>query len=182
MCFVYVCVDVFCVCVFVCVIACVNLSCIGEGNGNPLQCSCLENPRDGGAWWAAVSRVAQSRTRLKRLSSSSSSMMVLGGQAFERCLGHEGGAIINGIQYPHKRGPRETPYHHSPPWRKQWKDSHWWTRKMGSPDTESLAPWFWNFSAYRTVRNILLLFTSYPMVLWYSSPNRVKRDYLDFIT
>ena len=43
----------------------------GEGNGNPLQCSCLENPRDGGAWWAAVSGVAQSLTRLKRLSSSS---------------------------------------------------------------------------------------------------------------
>ena len=50
-----------------------SLSFIGEGNGNPLQCSCLENPRDGGAWWAAVSGVAQSRTRLKRLSSSSSS-------------------------------------------------------------------------------------------------------------
>ena len=47
------------------------LSSIGEGNGNPLQCSCLENPRDGGAWWAAVSGVAQSQTRLKRLSSSS---------------------------------------------------------------------------------------------------------------
>ena len=43
-------------------------------NGNPLQCSCLENPRDGGAWWAAVYGVAQSRTRLKRLSSSSSSL------------------------------------------------------------------------------------------------------------
>ena len=50
-----------------------SLSCIGEGNGNPLQCSCLENPRDGGAWWAAVYGVSQSRTRLKRLSSSSSS-------------------------------------------------------------------------------------------------------------
>ena len=47
------------------------LSCIGEGNGNPLQCSCLENPRDGGAWRAAVYGVEQSRTRLKRLSSSS---------------------------------------------------------------------------------------------------------------
>ena len=47
-----------------------SLSCIGEGNGNPLQCSCLENPRDGGAWWAAIYGVAQSRTRLKRLSSS----------------------------------------------------------------------------------------------------------------
>ena len=52
-----------------------SLSCFGEGNGNPLQCSCLENPRDGEAWWAAVSGVAQSRTRLKRLSSSSSSTM-----------------------------------------------------------------------------------------------------------
>ena len=54
-----------------------SLSCIGEGNGNPLQCSCLENPRDGGAWWAAVYGVAQSRTRLKRLSSSSSMFIEL---------------------------------------------------------------------------------------------------------
>ena len=53
-----------------------SLSCIGEGNGNPLQCSCLENPRNGRAWWAAVYRVAQSQTRLKRLSSSSS-MVIL---------------------------------------------------------------------------------------------------------
>ena len=51
-----------------------SLSCIGEGNGNPLQCSCLENPRDGGAWWAAVYGVAQNRTPLKRLSSSSTIM------------------------------------------------------------------------------------------------------------
>ena len=49
-----------------------SLSCIGEGNGNPLQCSCLENPRDGGVWQAGVYGVAQSQTRLKRLSSSSS--------------------------------------------------------------------------------------------------------------
>ena len=48
-----------------------SLSCIGEGHGNPLQCSYLENPRDGGAWWTAVCGVAQNRTRLKRLSSSS---------------------------------------------------------------------------------------------------------------
>ena len=48
-----------------------SLSCIGEGNGNPLQCSCLENPVDGGAWWAAVYGVAQSWTRLKWLSCSS---------------------------------------------------------------------------------------------------------------
>ena len=50
-----------------------SLSCIGEGNGNPLQCSCLDNPRDGGAWWTAIYGVAQSRIRLKRPSSSSSS-------------------------------------------------------------------------------------------------------------
>ena len=49
-----------------------SLSCIGEGNGNPLQYSCLENPRDRGAWWAAVYGVAQSQTRLKQLSCSSS--------------------------------------------------------------------------------------------------------------
>ena len=47
-----------------------SLSCIGEGNGNPLQCSCLENPRDGGAWWVAIYGVAQSRTQLKWLSST----------------------------------------------------------------------------------------------------------------
>ena len=54
-----------------------SLSCIGEGNGNPVQCSCLENPRDGGAWWAAVYGVAQSWIWLKRLSSSSSSSVYM---------------------------------------------------------------------------------------------------------
>ena len=54
----------------------VSLSCIGEGNGNPLQYSCLENPRDGGAWWAAVYGVTQSRTRQKQLRSSSSSKLL----------------------------------------------------------------------------------------------------------
>ena len=54
-----------------------SLSCTGEGNSNPLQCSCLENPRDGGAWWAAVYGVAQIRTWLKRLSSSSSNISLL---------------------------------------------------------------------------------------------------------
>ena len=53
-----------------------SLSRIGEGNGNPLQCSCLENPRGRGAWWAAVYGVTQSRTGLKRLSSSSSSILI----------------------------------------------------------------------------------------------------------
>ena len=61
-----------------------SLSCIGEGNGNPLQCSCLENPRDGGAWWAAVYGVEQSWTWLKRLSSSSSSRHRWGGYGLQR--------------------------------------------------------------------------------------------------
>ena len=65
----------------------VSLSCIGEGNGNPLQCSCLENPRDMGAWWAAVYGVAQSRTRLKLLSSSSSTdMMLTSPKSFQQFL------------------------------------------------------------------------------------------------
>ena len=55
-----------------------SLSCIGKGNGNPLPCSFLENPRDWGAWWAAIYGVIQSRTRLKQLSSSSSSSMGMG--------------------------------------------------------------------------------------------------------
>ena len=69
-----------------------SLSCIGEGNGNPLQCSCLENPRDGGAWWAAVYGVAQSRTRLKWLSSSSSSRLL--------CPWSSPGKDIGGLPFP----------------------------------------------------------------------------------
>ena len=63
-----------------------SLSCTGEGNGNPLQRSCLENPRDGGAWWAAVHGVTQSRTRPKRLSSSNSILTFLGPDAFIKTL------------------------------------------------------------------------------------------------
>ena len=64
-----------------------SLSCIGEGNGNPLQCSCLENPRDGGAWWAAVYGVTESRTQLKRLSCSSSSRMLFKSSiSFIKCV------------------------------------------------------------------------------------------------
>ena len=63
-----------------------SLSCIGEGNGNPFQCPCLENPRDVEAWWAAVRGVAQSRTRLKRLSSSSSSMACMFAYKFSRVM------------------------------------------------------------------------------------------------
>ena len=81
-----------------------SLSCIGEGNGNPLQCSCLENPRDGGAWWAAVSGVAQSWTRLKRLSSSSSSPFTTtpGPSSQLSRMGHEAleGADVRGFWRP----------------------------------------------------------------------------------
>ena len=62
-----------------------SLPCIGEGNGNPLQCSCLENPRDGEAWWATVYGVAQSRTQLKWLSGSSSSSNILHFHFFIEC-------------------------------------------------------------------------------------------------
>ena len=63
-----------------------SLLCIGEGNGNPLQYSCLENPRDGRAWWAAVYGVAQSRTRLKQLSSSMSIELMMPSNHFILCL------------------------------------------------------------------------------------------------
>ena len=70
-----------------------SLSRTGEANGTPLHCSCLENPRDRGAWWAAVSGVAQSQTRLKRLSSSSSSRCAFPsgfeGHSFPEKLGHK---------------------------------------------------------------------------------------------
>ena len=69
-----------------------SLSCIGEGNGNPLQCSCLENPRDGGAWWAAVYGVAQGRTRLKPLDSSSRGVNRQNKHLFQSQSSHAGKA------------------------------------------------------------------------------------------
>ena len=69
-----------------------SLRLTGEGNGNPLQYSCLENLRDGGAWWAAVYGIAQSRTRLKRLSSSSSSKQA------SSCLHESAGLEL--LQFP----------------------------------------------------------------------------------
>ena len=74
-----------------------SLSCIGEGNGTPLQCSCLANPRDGGAWRAPVYVVAQSRTRLKRLSNSRSSRCLT-----SIVLGPHGdvGGVIHHIKFP----------------------------------------------------------------------------------
>ena len=80
-----------------------SLSCIGEGNGNLLQCSCLENPRDGGALWAAVYGVTQSRTRLKWLSSSSRlNLRLLGGNMLEMAsvlvrASHQGGTWCQSV-------------------------------------------------------------------------------------
>ena len=91
-----------------------SLSCIGEGNGNSLQCSCLENHRDGRAWWAAVYVVTQSRTRLKRLSSSSSRGAV---RAVERsvCQGDHQARLrsrdrtARSTPSPRRRAPSEKP-------------------------------------------------------------------------
>ena len=96
-----------------------SLSCIGEGNGNPLQCSCLENPRGGGAWWAAIYGVAQSRTQLKWLSSSSSSSSYL------------------------EAGNRRWDGWMTSPTRWTWvwasSGSWWWTRKPGSAAVHGVA-------------------------------------------
>ena len=82
-----------------------SLSCIGEGNGNPLQCSFLENPRDGGAWWAAIYGVAQSGTRLERLSSSSSNSNLSNGIFLKKRRNMElqegeGGLVLRSFQIP----------------------------------------------------------------------------------
>ena len=81
-----------------------SLSCTGEGNGNPLQCSCLENPTDRGAWWAAICGVAQSQTRLKRLSSSSNARDLGLIPELRRSLGEENG---NPLQYSCLENPRD---------------------------------------------------------------------------
>ena len=94
-----------------------SLSCIGEGNGNPLQCSCLENPMDGGAWWAAVYGVAQSRTRLKRLSSSSSSGNISGcqnGQAKYYWLQWKEARTAANKQPTRQSSPSSKDFHSSP--------------------------------------------------------------------
>ena len=79
-----------------------SLSHIGEGNGNPLQCSCLENPRDRGAWWAAVYGATQSRTRLKRLSSSSRQYWALDpyGNKCHYWMGYAGCCLLKSSHVP----------------------------------------------------------------------------------
>ena len=86
-----------------------SLSCIGEGNGNPLQCSCLENLRDGGAWWPAIYGVAQSRTRLKWLSSSGSSGSPGATQKVARSASAFGGRQVNVWLSHEECSPKGTP-------------------------------------------------------------------------
>ena len=90
-----------------------SLSCIGEGNGNPLQCSCLENPRDGGAWWAAIYGVAQSQTQLKQLSSHSSITFIRSGPWW--LSGKES-------SHPCKRCSFD-PWIQKIPWRRKWQST-----------------------------------------------------------
>ena len=104
-----------------------SLSCIGEGNGKPLQCSCLENPRDGGAWWAAVYGVAQSWTRLKRLSSSSSSKWLSLSLSWYN-IGFPGGASGKESTYQHRSwvvrdAVSMDPWVRKVPWRMPWQPS-----------------------------------------------------------
>ena len=79
-------------------------SCTGEANGNSLQCSCLKNPRDGRAWWATIYGVAQSRTRLKRLSNSSRSM-----QTIMSSVGCAGSPVVQNLRF-HCRRCRSDPW------------------------------------------------------------------------
>ena len=77
-----------------------SLSCTGEGNGNPLQCSCLENPRDQGAWWAAIYGVAQSQTRLSNLAAGSAEYIMRNTELDEAQPGIEiAGINIKNLRY-----------------------------------------------------------------------------------
>ena len=86
-----------------------SFSCIGEGNGNPGQCSCLENPRDGGAWWAAVYGVTQSRTRLKQQQQQNNDRRNIGMGRGVKSLSQ---GANNALKYPHtmRQGRVETAF------------------------------------------------------------------------
>ena len=95
---------------------CFSLSCIGERNGNPLWCSCLENPRDGGAWWAAIYGVAQSWTRLKWLNNNNNNNVYLDRWGFL------GGSVVKESTCQCRRSRRHgfNPWVGKIPWRRLW--------------------------------------------------------------
>ena len=98
-----------------------SLSCIGEGNGNPLQCSCLENPRDGGASWAAVYGVTQSQTRLKRLNSSSSQEPAPGHWSLEADLSFPVKSQMTAASWAITSWNTKPRYPWIPSWHKLWE-------------------------------------------------------------
>ena len=93
-----------------------SLSCIGERNGNPLRCSCLENPRDGRAWWAAIYGVTQSWTRLKRLNNNNNNVYL------DR-WGFLGGSVVKESTCQCRRSRRHdfNPWVGKIPWRRKWQ-------------------------------------------------------------
>ena len=126
-----------------------SLSCIGEGNGNPLQCSCLENPRDRGDWWVALYGVTQSRTRQRWLSSSSSSLDL---KSVKLCLMlHLWGPECNVAKCVQKPGPQS------------WLCSHWASVSASRISSPHYINDLWN-SVQTTdpgVTNIYLVFAQY---------------------
>ena len=123
-----------------------SLSCIGKGNGNPLQCSCLENPRDGGAWGAAIYGVPQSRIRLKRLSSSTRNK--------EGLLPSTRDATVNPLcsQYSSQSDPLEMKSEHAT---SQVKNVQWqtWGPYGGQPGPKCPdPPSSWTFAHYPLAR------------------------------
>ena len=119
----------------------ISLSCIGEGNGNPLQCSCLEKPRDRETWWAAVYGVAQSQTRLKRLS-------------MHACIGEGNG---NRLQYSCLENPRDRGVH----WAAVYGVAQSWTwlKRLSSSSTLIMFIYFIFLNCYR--KYILSLYFLY---------------------
>ena len=110
-----------------------SFSCTEEGNGNPLQCSCLENPRDGGAWWAAIYEVAQNRTRLTRLSSRSSFPY----NSVSKSSACNGGDLVQSLS---QEDPleKETATHSSIlAWRILWTEEPGGLQSMGSQESDT---------------------------------------------
>ena len=137
-----------------------SLSCIGEGNGNPLQSSCLENPKDGEAWQAAVCGVAQSRTRLKRLSSSSSKQYKRRGYFCKNILDK-----IKDADTKAHLGLRKNQFI-------CWWEVGWWShqRKRGTRNSRLFTAVYFSL-LYGREKNRLLLYITFPQIHQTSFPH-----------